>query len=89
MDPVVKEILNEDMLIPLVAIVFGCTVAVVAIVAGAVRGIATARAKELTKRELAAYVAEGTLDADKAVAMINAGRPHWETGGAGGKNACC
>ena len=37
------------------------------------------RAKETTKRELAAYVAEGSLDADKAVMMLNSGLKRWET----------
>ncbi len=37
-----------------------------------------ARAKEASRRELAAYVAEGTIDPDKAVAMLNAGMPKWE-----------
>jgi len=36
--------------------------------------------REATKRELAAYVAEGTLDADKAVALIEADRAAWECG---------
>ncbi len=32
------------------------------------------RGQERTRRELAAYVAEGSLDPDQAVAMLNAGR---------------
>jgi hypothetical protein len=47
------------------------------------------RNREATKRELAAYVAEGSLDPDKAVAMINAGRPHWEAGKPESKGGCC
>ena len=48
-------------------------IAVVAIVFGSVTKIATSRARERTKREIAAYVAEGSIDPDKAVAMLNAG----------------
>ncbi len=48
-------------------------VAIVAIVAGATTKMTTARARERTKREIAAYVAEGSIDADKAVAMLEAG----------------
>ena len=44
------------------------------IVAGAVTKLATTRARERTKREIAAYVAEGSIDPDKAVAMLNAGK---------------
>ena len=66
-----ESIADRD-LIPIVAIVGGLTIAALGIVFGTVRRITVARAKEATKRELAAYVAEGSLDADKAVAIINA-----------------
>ena len=55
----------------------------VAIVGGFASVVMKTRAREQTKRELAAYVAEGTLDPDKAVALINAGRTMWETGESG------
>jgi hypothetical protein len=92
MDPVLKHILEHNMLIPLVAITFGSTIAIVAIVSTAIRAMVVGKAREQTKRELAAYVAEGSLDPEKAVAMINAGRPHWEVGHAGTakhKGGCC
>lgn len=65
--------------IALVAITLGCSVGVVAIIGGTIGGIMRTRAKETTKRELAAYVAEGTLDPDKAIAMLNAGMKKWDT----------
>lgn len=65
--------------VALIAITFGCGVGVVAIIGGTIGGIMRTRAKEATKRELAAYVAEGTLDPDKAIAMINAGMKKWQT----------
>ena len=65
--------------IAILAITLGCGVGVVAIVAGAIGGILKTRATETTKRELAAYVAEGTLDPDKAVAMLNAGSKNSDT----------
>lgn len=74
MDSSIEKLLNEDTLIPIVAIVCGCMVAMTAIIFTSVRAIAVGRAREQTKRELAAYVAEGTLDPEKAVSMINAGR---------------
>ena len=61
-------------IIPLVAIVGGLSVAVIAIVFGCIKSMATSKAREETKRELAAYVAEGTLDPDKAIELANAGK---------------
>ena len=61
-------------MIPILAICVGGLIAVVSIIAGAARSIAVGRARENTKRELAAYVAEGSLDPDKAIAMLNAGK---------------
>jgi len=89
MDPVVKHMLDEDLLIPVMAIGCGSIVAVVAIIFTTVKTMVVSRNREATKRELAAYVAEGSLDPDKAVAMINAGRPHWEAGKPEGKGGCC
>ena len=71
-------LLESGTLIPILAITLGCGIGVVAILGGTIGGIMKTRAKEMTKRELAAYVAEGTLDPDKAVMMLNAGMPRWE-----------
>ena len=49
-------------------------IAIIAIVFGAATKIIVGRAREQTKREIAAYVAEGSIDPDKAVAMLNAGK---------------
>ncbi len=77
------EFVRTDNFIALVAITFGCSIGVVGIVAGTIGGILKTRAKEMTKRELAAYVAEGSLDADKAVMMLNAGRSRCDLGDLG------
>ena len=69
----VSEMLRSGNLIPIIAIVFGCTVGIVGITASAVREIFVSRAREATKRELAAYVAEGSLTADAAIALAAAG----------------
>ena len=60
---------------PQILFVIGGIVGVVGIVAGTVGGVASRRAREETKREIAAYVAEGTIDPDKAVEMMKADRP--------------
>ncbi|QOJ16526.1 MAG: hypothetical protein HRU76_02485 [Phycisphaeraceae bacterium] len=73
---VMERFFDKDMIaltIPIVAMVVGLIIAVISIVVGGIRAIVVGRAREQTRRELAAYVAEGTLDADKAVAILNAG----------------
>lgn len=72
------DLIGRETFIPVVGIVFGCATGMVAIVGGVVGGVLRTRAREQTKRELAAYVAEGTLDPDKAVAMMNAGVRRWD-----------
>ena len=49
-------------------------VAIVAIIFGSITKIVVNRSRERTRREIAAYVAEGTIDPDKAVAMLKAGQ---------------
>lgn len=67
------KLVDEDILIPLVAIVLGCLIAIIAIIFTMTRNMVVGRAREATKRELAAYVAEGTMTPDQAVAIIKAG----------------
>lgn len=62
---------NQDQLenlIPIVAIVLGCTIAIVAILASMV----TNGQREKTRREIAAYVAEGSISPDDAERMMRA-----------------
>ncbi len=70
-----ERIANSNEIIPVLAIGGGLCVAVIAIVCCTLRGMVIARAREVTKREIAAYVAEGSLDPDKAMAIIAAGPP--------------
>ena len=83
-DPVVARLFDEDMIVPILAIVCGTVIAVIAITFTMIRTILVSRAKEQSRRELAAYVAEGTLEADKAIALLEAGKPFWEKGGSQG-----
>ena len=76
-DPLLQMMQSEEFIAGL-AITLGCIVAVVAIIGGTISSVVRSRTREQTKREIAAYVAEGSLDPDKAVAMLNAGRPKWE-----------
>jgi hypothetical protein len=64
----------EAKMIPTVtAMTIGFLIAIVAIVGGTVRSILTTRAREQTKREVAAYVAEGSMRPEEAERLLNAG----------------
>ena len=60
-----------DMPVPL--FVIGGAIAIVAIVSGCFTKIIMVRNREKTRREIAAYVAEGTIEPDKAIEMLKAG----------------
>ncbi len=68
------RLVDSGMVIPLVAIVLGCATGMVAIIATAMARTTVSRHREQTRREVAAYVAEGTISPDDAVAMLNAGK---------------
>ena len=71
---IIHDVIRSPFSIPLAAIIFGCGVWTVSAISCAVSKVLIARGQERTRRELAAYVAEGTLHPDQAVAMLNAGR---------------
>ena len=79
MYPLTLAALNDD-LIPIIAIVGGLFIATLSIVCGTIKNVARNKATEETKRELAAYVAEGSMKADEAERLVKAGRPKWECG---------
>ncbi len=68
--------------VPTVIFIVGGMIAIVGIVFGSVAGVMSSvvktREREQSRRELAAYVAEGTLDPDKAIEMLKAGEPSGE-----------
>jgi hypothetical protein len=64
---------DMEALIPLVAITGGVTVALVAIISSAITKTFQTRAREESRREIAAYVAEGTISPEDATKMLNAG----------------
>ncbi len=73
-DQVIHDVLGSPFSIPLAAIIFGCAALMVCGIGCGVSKVLVGRGQERTRRELAAYVAEGSLDPDQAVAMLNAGR---------------
>jgi hypothetical protein len=53
-------------------------ISVVSIIAGMIQSTMKTREKERSRREIAAYVAEGSISADEGERLIDAGRPAWE-----------
>lgn len=51
----------------------GGLIAIVAILSGTISSMMNVRARERTRREIAAYVAEGSIDPNEAVKMLKAG----------------
>lgn len=58
--------------LPLVAIGGGISIPIIAILAGTISGVAKTRHLEQSRRELAAYVAEGTMTSDEAERLLKA-----------------
>ena len=59
---------------PLAALASGSAVVVIWIIMATIDSTVKAKAREATRRELAAYVAEGSMTAADAAAIMNAGK---------------
>ncbi|MHC4273444.1 MAG: hypothetical protein ACYSUR_07210 [Planctomycetota bacterium] len=57
---------------PGIIFTIGGSVAIVGIVAASITSVAVNRAREKTRREIAAYVAEGSIEPEKAVELLKA-----------------
>jgi len=64
---------NESAMVAAIAIGGGLVVAVVAIVAETIRKTSVTKQREQTRREIAAYVAEGSITPDDAAKILAAG----------------
>lgn len=66
------DFLSTDpaLIIPILAITGGCTVALIAILAGAATKIARYVSFERTRREVAAYLSEGSITLEEADHII-------------------
>ncbi|HHN77286.1 MAG TPA: hypothetical protein ENK11_01250 [Phycisphaerales bacterium] len=60
-------------LIPIIAMGIGGLIAMVAITFGTIRRVSQTSAREKTKREIAAYVAEGSMTPEEGERLIKAG----------------
>lgn len=63
-----------DQIVPIIAVSGGMVLFFSAIVAVTIRRIVLGRSAEQSRREVAAYVAEGTISPDDAVKLLNAGK---------------
>lgn len=70
--------IQDGLLIPIVAIIGGLSLGGVAIVFGILSDIMKTKAREETKRELAAYIAEGSISPEDAERIVKADMPHWK-----------
>jgi len=68
-----EMVLNNDNIEMFVVFGVGGLIALTAIIGGTISTVFSTRSREATRRELAAYVAEGSITPDDAVAMMNAG----------------
>lgn len=60
-------------MIPLIAVTGGLTIAVISIICKTIRRSVEVRHREESRREIAAYVAEGTMSPDDAYKLLEAG----------------
>jgi hypothetical protein len=75
MDPtfsdILDRILDDEVIVP----VMGCLVGMTAIVCGTLTSAIKSVARERTRREIAAYLAEGSLTAEQAERILKARTP--------------
>ncbi|MEM9372455.1 MAG: hypothetical protein AAGA55_02325 [Planctomycetota bacterium] len=60
-------------LIPIVAIVGGLAVAIIAIIGKAISGMQRTRQREESRREIAAYIAEGSMTPEDGKELLKVG----------------
>lgn len=73
-DTLAQLSIHHDDVIPVLAMAIGGLIAIIAIVFGFVKNMANTDAREKTKREIAAYVAEGSIKPEDAVRLLTAGQ---------------
>jgi hypothetical protein len=64
------KLLDSDTLV----LVIGGAIAITAIVASALKHIVTSSAREKTRREIAAYIAEGSMSPEQGEKLMSAGQ---------------
>ena len=72
METIIEQIMHWPMPAPMF-VLFGVFFLIGMVIKGVVN-IAISASHERTKREVAAYIAEGSIEPEKAIALLNAGR---------------
>lgn len=80
--------LSEEYVLKFLFLGGGMLIALVAVIFSFTRSILVARAREQSRREIAAYVAEGSMTPEDGAKLLEAGRPAWEQG-KGKSGGCC
>jgi hypothetical protein len=64
-----------------IAVIFGIggAIAILGIIFGTIKGVTENKEREKTKREIAAYIAEGSMSAEDGERILNAGSPKTAT----------
>ena len=70
-----KEVFDSNNFVPFIIFGVGGMIAIVSIVFTTMKGMLLGRAKERTRQEIAAYVAEGSMSASEGERLVEAGEP--------------
>jgi hypothetical protein len=65
--------IDGGQMIAIVGVVFGCLIAMLAIVMGSIRSTLRTRQREQSRREIAAYIAEGSMTPAEGERLMAAG----------------
>lgn len=68
--------MDAELMIPLLAIFMGCSIAIIAIISGAIRRSIQAKHFEESRREIAAYIAEGSITAEEGQRLLKTSPKH-------------
>jgi hypothetical protein len=64
----------DDEVVAVIAVVGGVSVAVIWVIAATIDSVFKTKSREQTRREIAAYVAEGTMTPEDAARILEAGK---------------
>jgi len=65
---------NEDVLMPIIVFGTGLIIATIAIVFGTIRKVVVSSNVEKSRRDIAAYIAEGSMTSEEGERLLNAGK---------------
>jgi hypothetical protein len=67
---------QPELLIPILAIVLGCSIAAISIVGCTIKNVCKSNQLERSRREIAAYIAEGSMTPEEGERLMKAGKHH-------------